>query len=89
MIFISGGRPINRDSLKHLPHCSHTHTHTHPQTATLLDPLKRVAVLTRGALRSSGQSSTKLSPVVAKKQSTIEVPKPSVEEASTTCKCTI
>ncbi|XP_064402684.1 sorting nexin-13-like [Halichondria panicea] len=47
---------------------------------TLLNPLKRVATLTRGALKSSGQSSSKMSPVTVKKQPSSETPKPPGEE---------
>ncbi len=38
--------------------------------------IKRVATLTRGALKSSGQSSVKMSPVTIKKQPSSETPKP-------------
>ncbi|XP_064402689.1 poly [ADP-ribose] polymerase 1-like isoform X5 [Halichondria panicea] len=48
---------------------------------TLLNPLKRVATLTRGALKSSGQSSSKMSPVTVKKQPSSETPKPPGEES--------
>ena len=66
------------------PH-SHTHTHTPThsppsQANTLLNPLKRVAMLTRGALKSSGRSSSKMSPVTVKKQPSSEAPKPPGEE---------
>ena len=66
----------------HTPHPPHfTHTHSPPsQVNTLLNPLKRVATLTRGALKSSGQSSSKMSPVTVKKQPSSETPKPPGEE---------